>query len=525
MAATIPDDKRKLVFDIETDGLLAELTKIHSLCIADVTTGETWSFADQPGYSPIATGIQMLADAEWICGHNVISFDVCAIQKIFPWFKPQRVYDTMLMGQLFQADISVDDARKVKRGTLPKNLLGSYSLEAYGYRLGLWKGDYAKVYAEELVASGAFTKEEAKSEVWRVWNKAMQDYCEQDVAVTKRLLDFLRRLWTGNGTPWKHSDESVSLEHRVAEILSRQERWGFRFNIKKAEALYATLLKERLRLEEELKQTFKPWWQPGDPVVIPRTRRVKRKDLPPIGQKLKRNGDIELLYPVELWEEGSKYTPITLKEFNPSSGKQIENRLKALFGWVPTEFTPSGEAKTDEETLSGLDYPEAKLLVRYLMVAKRIGQLAEGRQAWLKQVRNGRIHGRVKTAGAVTRRMTHSNPNVAQVPSSRAEFGHECRELFEASEGFVLVGCDADALELRCLAGYMAAFDGGAYIETVLSGDKSLGTDMHSVNARALGLDPKAMYVAGGQEQTGRDIAKTWFSMGTLGGDPSTKIL
>ncbi|UFS66954.1 DNA polymerase [Paracoccus denitrificans] len=505
-----PSTPRKLVFDIETDGLLDELTTIHSLCIQDVTTGETWSCADQPGYTPIASGVQLLEEAEWICGHNVIRFDVPAIQKIYPSFRPRKVLDTMLMGQLFQADISVDDARKVRRGTLPKNLLGSYSLEAYGHRLGLWKGDYAKVYADRLIADG-WAKEAAKKEVWRLWNKEMQDYCEQDVAVTKRLLDFLRRLWTGNGTPWKHSDESVLMEHRVAEILSRQERWGFRFNVKKAEALYARLLKERLRLEEELKSTFKPWWASAGVVTVSKTRRLKRKDLPPVGLRYKRNGDPEPIYALEIYEEGARYTKLIRKEFNPSSGKQIEDRLRTLFGWEPTEFTPDGSAKTDEETLSALPWPEAKLLVRYLMVAKRIGQLAEGRNAWLKKERNGRIHGRVKTTGAVTRRMTHSDPNVAQVPSGRAEFGHECRELFEASEGFVLVGCDADALELRCLAGYMAPFDGGAYIETVLSGDKALGTDMHSVNARALGLDPKGTYHVGGQEQTGRDIAKTWF--------------
>ena len=125
--------------------------------------------------------------------------------------------------------------------------------------------------------------------------------------------------------------------------------------------------------------------------------------------------------------------------------------------------------------------------------------------------KNGRIHGSVNSAGAVTRRMTHSNPNLAQVPSSGSPFGPECRELFEASKGFVVVGCDADALELRCLAGYMAAYDNGDYIKTVLEGNKDLGTDMHSVNCRALGMDPKQYYPVDGKQVVGRDIAKTWF--------------
>jgi DNA polymerase-1 len=107
--------------------------------------------------------------------------------------------------------------------------------------------------------------------------------------------------------------------------------------------------------------------------------------------------------------------------------------------------------------------------------------------------------------GAGTARMTHARPNIAQVPGLKDRktggvmpYGKECRSLFKARPGYVFVGCDADALELRCLAGYMAKYDGGAYIKTVLEGNKDLGTDMHSVNMRALVF-------------TGRDPAKTWF--------------
>ena len=138
------------------------------------------------------------------------------------------------------------------------------------------------------------------------------------------------------------------------------------------------------------------------------------------------------------------------------------------------------------------------------MIQKRIGQLAEGKQAWLRKVGpDNRIHGRVNTNGAVTGRMTHSDPNMAQVPSSSAPFGHECRALFTVPKGKRLVGCDADGLELRDLAGYMARFDGGSYVKTVLEGKKEDGTDMHTLNAKALGCD--------------RNTAKTWFSTGTPG--------
>ena len=145
----------------------------------------------------------------------------------------------------------------------------------------------------------------------------------------------------------------------------------------------------------------------------------------------------------------------------------------------------------DDEILSSLPYPEAKVLSEFFMLDKRLGQIANGKEAWLRHERSGRIHGRIHANGAHTGRMTHSNPNLAQVPGcidkktgDAMPYGPESRDCFEADGRYVLVGCDADALELRDLAGYMAIYDGGDYIETVLRGNKSVGTDMHTINAR-----------------------------------------
>ena len=157
--------------------------------------------------------------------------------------------------------------------------------------------------------------------------------------------------------------------------------------------------------------------------------------------------------------------------FNPSSRDHIADRLKTLYGWKPTVLTATGKPMVDSHILETLDYPPIPLLLEYLLVEKRIGALAEGQHAWLKCEKAGRIHGYVNTNGAITGRMTHSFPNMAQVPSCDSPYGKECRSLFRASPGYVLVGCDAAALELRCLAGYMAPYDGGAYIKTVIEGD------------------------------------------------------
>lgn len=506
----------RLLFDCETNGFLDELTTIHSLVITDVDTGESVSYADQPGYRPISEGVQRLLDADELIGHNIIKFDIPAIAKVYPWFKPRgRFLDTLVLARLLWPELKHSDDALIKKGKLPKKLKGKYSLESFGYRLGKWKGEYSDI----MKAAGL--------DPWAAWNKDMQDYCEQDVVVNLVLYRKAMLVWRGEddkGLGVPYSDKSIWMEMDVATIVARQERWGFGFNVPLAEKFYVVLLARREVLDVELRGIFGSWNASGGTVDVKKTRRVKRKDLPPLGFKTRKRkitdpdgnhlGFEEYedpIYVTEIYEEGSRYSKVKRVDFNPASNQHIANRLTKLFGWRPQEFTPSGEVKVDETVLSQLPWPEAKVLTEYLTVAKRIAQLAEGKQAWLKKERNGRIHGGVITVGAVTRRMTHSNPNVAQVPKVGSPYGAECRELFTSTTGFVLVGCDADALELRCLAGYMSVYDGGEYIETVLSGDKSLGTDMHSVNARALGLDPKKKYPVDGKDVSGRDIAKTWF--------------
>jgi DNA polymerase-1 len=108
------------------------------------------------------------------------------------------------------------------------------------------------------------------------------------------------------------------------------------------------------------------------------------------------------------------------------------------------------------------------------------------------------LYGSVNPNGAVTGRMTHSKPNIAQTPKpSTSSYGEECRALFGPRRGMVQVGCDAEGLEARNLGHYMARWDGGAYGRAIVEGNKDEGTDVHTVNQRALGLRK-------------RDSAKTW---------------
>jgi DNA polymerase I-like protein with 3'-5' exonuclease and polymerase domains len=176
-----------------------------------------------------------------------------------------------------------------------------------------------------------------------------------------------------------------------------------------------------------------------------------------------------------------------VQELNPSSRVQIAERQLER-GWKLEAVTDSGRPKVDEEELKKIDSDDARTLIRYLMLDKRIGQIATGERAWLKSVNKatGRIHGSVTTNGAVTGRCTHHRPNVAQVPAAGAEYGVECRALWGPPPGYYQLGCDASGLELRCLAHYITPLDGGAYMDVLLNGD------IHTANQKAAGLETRA---------------------------------
>lgn len=445
-----------LIFDIETNGFLDVTDTIHSLCIKDADTDVAMSCTDNDdSYHFVSRGLRELEAADIIVGHNIIGFDLPAIKKVVPSFAPQGVIrDTYILSLVLYPDLRDRDFKRIKTDpNFPKKLIGSHGLKAWGYRLGVYKDEY----------TGGFD----------AWSKEMQDYCEQDVEVTAMLWAKLSAIIA------KHTKQDfVDLEHQVAEILRRQEANGISFDVPAANHLCGDLIKRRAELATKLAAAFPPW--------TIRTPFVPKANNSKYG-----------------YEKGVKTYKENVITFNPSSRYHIADRLKDKYQWKPTEFTPDGHPKVDDDILAKLKYPEAELLAEYFVVEKRLGQLAEGPQAWTKKVskETGRIHGRVITNGAVTGRMTHKSPNLAQVPSNSAPYGEQCRALFGPRPGWVQVGADADALELRCLAHFMAKHDDGEYVEVVLKGDKAKGTDMHSVNCRALGMDPS----------THRDIAKTWF--------------
>jgi len=397
----------KYIFDIETDNLLDDVTKVHCAVLRDVDNNIVRTFYGDN----IMDCLPFLEEAEELIGHNLLAYDLPVLEKLWGYEHKGKVIDTLVCSRTIYPHLGELDSKQRK---IPTKLWGSHSLKAWGLRLNEHKGDF----------------NDGTVESFSTFSMEMLDYCVQDTKVTAKLYDLILAK--------NFSEDALRLEHEIALQMFKQEQRGFTFNVEEAQKLFSELAARKQEIENELQQSFPP-------TIV--EMKTKTKEVP----------------------------------FNPASRQQIAERLQNL-GWKPKEFTESGQAKVDETILSTIDLPEAKLLVEYLMLNKRLGQLATGNQAWLKLEKNGKLHGRVNHMGAVTSRCTHSNPNMAQVPSVSAPYGAECRSLFTTPSGYVLLGADASGLELRCLAHYMARFDSGAYGREVLEGD------IHTANQNAAGL-------------------------------------
>ena len=429
-----------IVFDIETDGLLD-------------TTKRFWCGWLYDSYTDLYTGYTDLDEffdalnkygtsGYSIVGHNICKFDIPALKKLkgerFAFDVRDVCIDTLVLARLIYSNIKDTDVGLMRSGRLPKALYGSHSLKAYGYRMGELKGTYGE-------HEGA----------WDKFTNEMYEYNKQDVVVTLKLFQKLM----AKGYPLK----AIQLEHDIAWVMAKQERNGFVFDKDQATKLYSELAGKRQVLYENLVSKGGSW-------TVYKGDKIYKRD------NAKRGIKAGVPYP--------QYEEVT---FNPNSRQHIAKVLIDR-GWEPTEMTPTGAPKVDEETLKtakGIDLTED--ILEYLLINKRIAQLAEGDNAWLKLMKDDpdgytRIHGSVNPNGAVTGRATHAYPNVAQVPAGRSPYGEECRSLFRVPTGWYEAGIDASGLELRCFAHFLYPYDHGEYVNEILNGD------IHTHNQKMAGL-------------------------------------
>lgn len=414
---------------------------IHLCVTQDIDTGEVkvWK---------APTGLwDYLKDATLIASHNGIGFDFPILNKLWKTkIGLRQAYDTLIVSRLLEPTRD-----------------GGHSLDAWGKTLGVAKLDYKATWQWMMNR-----REDYEGESFdRPIEGLLEYYCKRDVDVLNSLYLRLDSLVDSMGF---HVD-SVSLEHAVASIISKQEKNGFKLDTIHATCLLAELKGKMSAINDRMQELYPPY-------------EVER-----------------------ISEKTGKVLKPELVVFNPASRQQIAEKLIGL-GWKPKKFTeptanyPQGQAIVDESVLMSLKYPIAQLIAEYMMLGKRIAQI----ESWLEVVgRDGRVHGRVITNGAVTGRATHMKPNMAQIPNSGSPYGPECRQCWTVEEGNVLVGADASGLELRMLAHYMKD---EAYVKTVCEGSSKDGTDIHTINQKAAGL------------QT-RDQAKTFIYSWMYGAGPS----
>lgn len=358
-------------------------------------------------------------------GHNIIGFDAPVIKKIIgiDLHDKGKVIDTLVLSRLF------NPSRE-----------GGHSLKSFGERLKFGKLDF-KNFSE--------------------YSDEMLEYCIRDVELTERVLGYLI----------KHnpdfSSEAIRLEHDIARIITRQENNGFLFDVVKADLLLGKLREKINEIEQKVRKRFIPL-----PTFVKIVKPRYRKDgsLSTVGLTSLGEGWVNVVGDISL---------IEMKEFNLGSRQQIARWLRH-FGWKPSKFTEHGQPIVDEKVLQGIkDIPEAELIKEFLLLQKRIAQV----ESWVEAVaRDGRVHGRVITNGAITGRMSHQSPNMAQVPAVYSPYGKECRELWVVPEGYKLVGVDASGLELRILSHYM---NDKEYIDAIINGD------IHTTNQNLAGLSTR----------------------------------
>jgi DNA polymerase-1 len=404
---------RELVVDLEADGL--DPTVIHVAIVKDLATGKHHEFYKDDGasFASMVRGCKLIL-------HNGIGFDLPVLRKLWGYTHTGEVVDTLVLSRLVNPSI--------EKG---------HSLEAWGERLGYPKGDYND---------------------WSKLTAEMVEYCKRDTDVTEKVYYILK------DQAAQFTDQSIALEHRVAEIITQQQKNGWVINEREAHLLHAKLLDRQEAIEEEVRKTFIPVAKLDKEITL-----VYKKDGTLNSRNLKWLSDYDSI----VW---GNFTRIIWQEFNLGSRQQIAERLIRL-GWKPTKHTDKGSVIVDEKVLGEVEgIPECSLLAEYFLVQKREAMI---RKLIEKVESDGRVHGYVNSNGAVTGRMTHSDPNLAQIPAGYSPYGKEFRGIFTVASGNKLVGCDASGLELRMLAHYMNDED---YTNEILNGD------IHTTNQLAAGL-------------------------------------
>ena len=86
----------KLIVDLEANGFLEDLNRIHCIVVKDISTNKVYR------YNPdnLEEGLKLLKQAELLIGHNIQGYDIPALEKVFGFKCDSKLFDTLLCSRL-----------------------------------------------------------------------------------------------------------------------------------------------------------------------------------------------------------------------------------------------------------------------------------------------------------------------------------------------------------------------------------------------------------------------------------------
>lgn len=423
---------RKIVFDLEADGLREDATKVWCICLK--VLGEDGT--EQYGPATLEFALLRMSEADELIGHNIINYDLPVLEKLYGWTpsRDTKITDTLVKSRLLRPD------RLVPAGA-PGNL-PPHSLGAWGYRLGRGKPDHSD---------------------WTQFSSEMLHRCSEDVEINALTYEELGREERKTPTDWT---DALEVELETARHLTQQEINGVPFDYKKAWQLRIELSDQIRAIDKEvvplvpevrLSQSKQPKWP----------EKQYKKDGTPTLAALKYYGD-------DFGKEKEYRTDLVIRKepMNLASDKQVKEYLMSI-GWKPTEWNYKKDPKTGKpvrdqmgnkvptspkinlESLESCQWPEGceevgEKIVERLVLAHRCSMVS----GWIRDIRpDGRLTASVNTLGTPTGRMTHRV--VVNVPGNKATLGKELRGLYTSLQGYTRVGIDLKSCQVYGLAHYM----------------------------------------------------------------------
>ena len=434
----------RLVYDIETNGLLHELTKIHCLVAYNLDTDTYYCYSDDDAsLSSIESGIQLLSNASLLVGHNIIGFDNVAIKQLYgvDLNKTVKCHDSFIMSQVLSYK------RKHKHG-----------LKGWGEHLHNSKIEF---------------------DDWSAYSKEMLRYCKQDVALNVEVYHELTKEYQKVAKRNPRIKEGLQIEHATAIFNSRVREAGWKFDVDKALANQGRMQDRMAEIESHIHPRLgerKVWIDKDD--KFPKYTKNGNYNVHTarmLGEYYSKTVSVEdtHVHPPATPFRRYRMEPITLGSLDLVKDWMLEN------GWVPDEYHKrkigfEWVTTGPKLTTSSLEkMGEIGLMIDEYYTLRNRHSVIEG---WLEKVKDGRLHGNMWTCGTPTFRCRHEV--IVNLPAVTAPWGKELRELLVADEGHVVVGADSAGNQLRGLCHYVR---NDSYTNEVVYGDQ------HSRNAAALG--------------------------------------